>query len=103
MVTLVLAGGLRWPSVGPGLGLSNVLLYRGIGEGSTTLAVTLATLVAAGAAAAAWRMRELSFAALAAAGLVALWFLPSASPHAVATALALMVLAATSTDRPSQP
>src|SRR5206468_3055886 len=37
VVTLVLAGGPGWPSIGPGLGLSNVLLYRGIGDGSLVL------------------------------------------------------------------
>jgi hypothetical protein len=93
-IGLALAGGPRWPSIGPGLGLSNILLYRGIGDGSTVLGAVLVALAAAGAAFTAWTLRSSGAAALAAALLVGLWFWPSASPHAVAVPLALIVVSA---------
>ena len=91
VVAIVLAGGTRWPAIGPSLGLSNILLYWGIGEGSMALGATLATLAAGAAALTAWRLRPLGVAALAAAGVVGLWFLPAGSAHAVAVPLALVV------------
>ena len=57
----------------------------------------------AGAAILAWRIRVPDVAVAAAAWLVALWFLPSASPHALATPLALVALAGVSTDWDSPP
>jgi len=78
--------------VGPGLGLSNILLYWGTGEGSTIVALLLVTLAAGSAALTAWGLRPLGWAGFAAAVLVGLWFLPSASPHPVAVPLALIVL-----------
>ena len=88
----LVGGGPHWPAVGPGLGLSNILLYYGAGEGSTALAVALTATAIGVAALVAWRLRADAVASAAAAWLTALWFLPSASPHAVATPLALMVL-----------
>ena len=89
-----LAGGPKWPSVGPDLGLSNVLLYRGIGEGSLMLALTLSALAVGAASLTAWKLRALGLAALAAAAVTGVWFLPSASAHAVAVPLALVAAAA---------
>jgi hypothetical protein len=90
----VLAGGSRWPSIGPGLGLSNVLLYWAVGEGSVAVALALSALALGAAALAAWKLRSLGLAALAPAAVVGLWFLPSASANAVAVPLALVVAAA---------
>ena len=94
VVTLVLAGGPGWPSIGPGLGLSNVLLYRGIGDGSLVLGLTLSALAVGAASLTAWKLRALGLAALAAGAVTGLWFLPSASAHAVAVPLALVTAAA---------
>jgi len=94
VVALALAGGPRWPVVGPGLGLPNILIYWGVGEGSRVVGVALSALAAAAAALTAWRLRRLGLTALAAAILAGLWLLPSASAHAVAVPLALLAVAA---------
>jgi hypothetical protein len=92
-VAVFLEGGPPWPVVGPGLGLTNVLIYRGASDGNTALAVTLLLLALAGGALVLGGMRPLGFASLAAAVLVAAWLLPSVPAHAVGVPLALMALA----------
>jgi len=103
LAVAVVAGGPRWSAIGPGLGLSNIFLYWGAEVSAAAIVLTLSAIGLAGAAVLAGGMRAPAFVAAAAAWLVGLWFLPAASPHAVATPLALMVLAAVSTDRPSHP
>jgi len=90
----VVAGGPRWSAIGPGLGLSNVFLYWGAQASVAPIVLTLAAIGLAGAAVLAGAMSAPAFGTAAAAWLMGLWFLPSASPHAVATALALIALAA---------
>jgi hypothetical protein len=103
LAVAVFAGGPRWSAIGPSLGLTNILLYWGAEGPAAAIVLTLAATGLGGAAVLAGGMKAPAVAAAAAAWLMGLWFLPSASPHAVATALALMVLAAVSTDRPSHP
>jgi len=96
-------GGPRWSAVGPSLGLSNIFLYWGAEASTAWIILTLAAIGLTGAAVLGASMSAPPLAAAAAAWLMGLWFLPTASPHAVATALAVMVLAVMSTDRRSHP
>ena len=98
LAVAVVAGGPRWSAIGPGLGLFNILLYWGAEGTAAAIGLTLAATGLAAAAVLAGGMRATAFAAAGAAWLVGLWFLPSASPHALATPLALIVLAALATD-----
>jgi hypothetical protein len=103
LTVAVVVGGPRWSAIGPSLGLSNVFLYWGAEGSAAAIVLTLAAIGLVGAAVLAGGLKAPAFAAAAAAWLVGLWFLPSASPHALATALALIVLAASSTDWDSPP
>ena len=94
LAVAVVVGGPRWSDIGPALGLSNILLYWGAEASAAAIVLTLAATGLAGAAVLAGGMRAPAFAVAAAAWLVGLWFLPSASPHAIATPLALIVLSA---------
>jgi hypothetical protein len=96
------AGGPGLSAIGPGLGLFNIFLYWGAEEAAAPLGLVLAATGLAGAAALAWAMKAPAFGVAAAAWLMALWFLPSASPHALAAPLALVALAAVSTDLDSE-
>jgi hypothetical protein len=98
LAVAVVAGGPRWSAIGPGLGLFNILLYWGAEGTAAAIGLTLAATGLAASAVLAGGMRATAFAAAGAAWLVGLWFLPSASPHALATPLALIVLAALATD-----
>jgi hypothetical protein len=102
LATLV-AGGPGWSEIGPGLGLFNIFLYWGVEEPTAPIGLTLSAMGIAAAAALAWRLRTPDFAVAAAAWLMALWFWPSVSAHAVAVPLALITLAAVPTDRDSPP
>ena len=94
LAVAVVVGGPRWSAIGPSLGLTNILLYWGAEGMAAPIILTLAATGLAGAAVLAGGMRAHAFAAAAGAWLVGSWFLPSASPHAVAAPLALMVLSA---------
>jgi hypothetical protein len=98
LAVAVVAGGPRGSAIGPGLGLFNIFLYWGAEATVAAIGLTLAATGIVAAAVLAWGMRASAFAAAAAAWLVGLWFLPSASAHAVATPLALIVLTAVSPD-----
>jgi hypothetical protein len=98
VAVVIVAGGPHWPAIGPGLGLPNILLYWGVGEGSAGMGMALTATALGAAAFLAWRVRAPAFATAAAAWLAGLWLLPAASAHAVATPLALMLLAALSAD-----
>jgi hypothetical protein len=103
-VALIAGGGRpRWPAIGPGLGLSNILLYWGVEATASAVGLALAATGLVAAAVLAAGMEAPPVVAAAMAWLVALWFLPSASPHALAIPLALMVLAAAPSPRPSPP
>jgi Glycosyltransferase family 87 len=99
----VAGGGPRWSAVGPSLGLSNLFLYWGAEASTAWIILTLAAIGLTGAAVLGASMSGPPLAAATAAWLVGLWFLPTASPHAVATALALMVLAAAWTEQTPPP
>jgi hypothetical protein len=90
----VVVSGPSWLAIGPSLGLSNILLYWGAEGAAAPILLTFAAIGVAGAAVFAGAMTAPAFAMAATAWLVGLWFLPSASPHAVAAPLALIVLAA---------
>ena len=94
LAVAVVGGGPRWSAIGPGVGLFNIFLYWGAEATGAAIGLTLAAIGLVGAAVLAGGMKAPAFAAAAAAWLVGLWFLPSASPHAVATALALIALSA---------
>jgi hypothetical protein len=98
LAAAAVAGGPRWSAIGPGLGLSNIFLYWGAEASAAAIVLTFAAIGLVGAAVLAGGMRAPGFAAAAAAWLVGSWFLPSASPHAIAAPLALIVLAAVTTD-----
>jgi hypothetical protein len=100
LAVAVVVGGPRWSAIGPGVGLSNIFLYWGAEASAAAIVLTLAAIGLGGAAVLAGGVRAPAFAAAAAAWLVGVWVLPLASPHALATPLALIALAAVATDEP---